>query len=826
MGTLVDINTSRRTLTQGYPIQCPPTIKPGALITFCGEAPGWQEVLAKEGFVGGSGKILDKMCTNVGIDLSKCNKTNVAKRRPGGDDFSSFYRDPKKRTQPSQELLWWRQLLIAELSRYRPNLVVACGNEALRALTSCDGITKWQGSVLFSDKIEGLKVIPVVHPAFIMRDNWEYYYISNTFFKRIKVESVANKRLISEPPDEFIIEPSIEQIMEWLSHIQMNSNLEWFYDIETTGDTYRCFGLWVEDRPNKAICVPLQDVNGPHWTVAQEAQIWRGLSLAMRDNSKLSNQNLCYDIEYSLDMGCEPSGFANDPMIGMNVAYPEFAKGLDFTTALFTNYEYYTDEGKTWKLVWTYNCKDMVATPKVAKRVTAEINEAGLQGVYEFRSKRFLPIAIEMQRNRLRLHRGWHQKLAGFLADERVKKHQELMLLIGRDINVKSSPQIQELLYDEMRLPKKHKRGGNVTVDENALKLLRAQNPNIAQLNLILEERHLRTKESNYINVVFDNDSDGELYLGYQTCIPGAKTSRWSFSKSPKWRGSSPQTISKIMRLMYQPPKGNCFWQRDLSQAEARIVAWLSDCKFLLKVFESPIKIHRVVGGMIFKTPPEQIEDGSVRYDISKRIVHAYDYMMQALKLATTANVPLAFAQEVMQLYGALVPEIPEWHQRTKEEVFKRGRLVTPMGRIRQCYKACSAITHTGQLPDEILRDLVSWIPQGTVPDILNEGMWKCWNQLDWVFWHQQGHDSYLASGKPERTQEFFEISEQAADVHFNINGRDCFIPGEFQWGYLWGAMLKYKPGEDTSYEAWKERATKEEYFDEAKIKERLYSMN
>jgi hypothetical protein len=109
--------------------------------------------------------------------------------------------------------------------------------------------------------------------------------------------------------------------------------------------------------------------------------------------------------------------------------------------------------------------------------------------------------------------------------------------------------------------------------------------------------------------------------------------------------------------------------------------------------------------------------------------------------------------------------------------------------------------------------------------------MYELWESLPWVRWHQQGHDSYLASGDPKRTEEFATLSQQAGDkVHFtvtDINNRtkDCVIPGEFSWGYLWGAMLSYKSGEDTSYDAWLQRATHEGFFDEAKIKEKLYSL-
>lgn len=844
-------------IPETFNIECPPTFVPGARITLCGESPGRQEVGWRicttcnlgfdrpgkctnckgplvhkpQGWVGGAGRILERMLKHAGIPFASCNRTNVVKRRPPGDNFGIFYHDPKERRTPTKELEWWRQLLIAEVSRYRPNLLIACGGEALKAFCpDAIGITKWQGSLLESPIIPGLKVLPIVHPAYIMRDNWEYYYITQSYLRRAAIEATSPRIVKEAPSNAFIIAPKLFETLEWLAHIR-TSQAPWYIDIETRGDTLNCFGLYSSTRPHAAICVPIQTTTGPYWSVPDEVAIWQALSLAMRDNNRLRNQNIVYDLDYLLDYGCEPSGVDFDPMIGMNVLWPEFPKGLDFTTSIFTLYPYYKDEGKTWgkkvpdQQVWTYNCKDMVTTPEVTEGVIKELEEKNLFMLCQTHSTAFIPIVMEMQRNKLRLDRVWHTKLADLLAGERIKKHQELAALVGRDVNVKSSPQIQTLLYDELRLPvKRNYQTGQPTVDEYSLKELRAET-NHPVLKLILEERHLRTKESNYINVTFDTDPDGDLYLGYMGNIGGTKTGRWSFSKSPKWRGSSPQTVSKIMRLMYAPPPMACFWQRDLSQAEARIVAWLSNCRFLLDVFASPIKIHKLVGSRIFKKPPELIIADSLEYDISKRVVHGYDYKMQHRKIAILANVPYDFAERAYNEYAKEVPEIDEWHREVKNTAIKTGRLVTPLGRVRECFKGSGALANTGELPDETLRDLISYVPQSTVPDVLNTGMYKVWNELPWIRWHQQGHDSYLCSGPPERTQEVYEVAERAADVHFTIRGRDCFIPGEFQWGYLWGAMLKYVPGESTTRDAWEARAKAEGLFDEAKITEKLYSL-
>jgi len=853
-----------------YKIQCPATLIQGSQIMFVGEAPGSNEliwhvcnscgngapypglcrvkfcrgslVFKPQGFVGASGAMLRRACQHAKINFDACSRNNVVKRKPGGEDFGSFYHDPKERKRPTQELQWWRNRLCDEINSYRPNVVVANGNEALKALCpSLAGITTWQGSILISEVIKDLKVIPMLHPSFIMRDNWQYYYVMSRQMKRIAVEAQGREIIQKEPLDEFCIAPTIKQVLSFLTVIGA-SRQEWYLDIETVGDSIRCFGLYSAAVPNFAMCVPLQKTSGPAWSVVDEASIWRELSLTFRDNPHFANQNCVYDLDYLLDFGCEPSNIEFDSMQGTQVAYPEYPKKLEFTTMLYTFYPYYKDEGQTWKKkepddkVFTYNCKDMVATAKVSKALKEDINSAGLADVYERRVRRFYPIAMEMQRNRLRLDRHWHDRLKDLLVLERDKQQSNLDKLIGYPINVKSRDQVAKLLFTELRLPAKKKRGSqNITTDENALRELRAAHPSVEALNKILEIRHLRTKKSNFIDVEFDNASncgsgDGESYLGYTVGISSAKTGRWAFGSSTKWRGSSPQTVSKVMRLQYAPPivdgKSYVFWQRDLSQAEARIVAWLSNCRFLLDVFNSPIKIHKVVGGRIYKKDPLKIESDSMEYDISKRIVHAYNYMTQWKKIATVANLPYDFARQAYEAYSKEVPEIGQWWRKTGKEATEKGRLTTPFGRVRQCFSACSAVAATGTLPDDILRDLVSYVPQATVPDLLNEAMWKVWNENDWVRWHQQGHDSYLASGPANRTLEFYDKTQEAHNISFLLNGHDCHIPSEMQWGYLWGAMLEYKIGEDTSYAAWQDRATKEGFFEESKIIKKLYQMN
>ena len=833
---------SKDEIGEPFKIQVPPTIVPGSTITFCGESPGKNEVLERKGFVGGSGNVLWKMASAAGINSLQVNRTNIAKRRPAGDSFGIFYHDPKERKRPTEELIFWQQLLIKELEKYRPNVFVAVGDESLKAVCpNYQGISKYRGSILQSSVIPGMKVIPIMHPAWVMRMNWEWYYVGIQDLKKVKAESVKRERVLVEPEPQFNISPTIGQVYEFMNVIFF-SPCEWNIDIETRGDTITCFALSTEALPDKALCVPIQSTTGPYWSEAEEVRIWQMLGKVFKANPRCMNQNLAYDIDYFLsDYRIEPSGFSFDPMIAQKFLYPEFDKGLDFTTSIYTNMEYYKDEGKTWKKkvpdekVRAYNCKDVWTTPKVTKAIRANLQQAGQLENYQRLAGRFIPIALEMQRNRLKINQAWKDNLASILEIERARVHTELSGLTGikeENLNVKSSPQVQHILYESLRLPIKKKRGTDkVSTEENIIKELRStvskDSTAYKVLNGILSERHLRTRQSNYINVTLDSDG----YWPFQVLINNDKTGRWESKSSPKWRGSKVGHIPKVMRLMFEPPEGRLFVQRDLSQAEARYVGAEARCLFLNKTFAdfdagAGPKIHKLVGKLCWGVEPKQ---DSIEYDASKSIVHAYDYMMGPKRLAIEANLPFTEGARVYDIYGREVPEVPRWQQRIKDEATSSGRLTTPTGRIRQCYSACAMVANTGQLADEIWRDLVSWKPQATVPDVLNEGLYKTWEGLEWVFFHQQGHDSHLDSIPPGRLTEYAERTEVYHKVPILIDKEiELTIPSELSWGYLWGALKPWQEGDKgtrTEWEEWCEREGIIKVEGKGGIKERLYAM-
>ncbi len=132
---------------------------PNAQLMFVGEAPGEQEDLSGEPFVGRAGKLLTRCIEEVGLTRADVYITNVLKCRPPGN-----------RNPLLVEIEACRPHLNAQLDLIRPAVIVTLGNFATRLLLSTkEGITKLRGiEVPFGEY--GAVLIPMLHPAAVLRN--------------------------------------------------------------------------------------------------------------------------------------------------------------------------------------------------------------------------------------------------------------------------------------------------------------------------------------------------------------------------------------------------------------------------------------------------------------------------------------------------------------------------------------------------------------------------------------------------------------------------------------------------------------------------------
>jgi uracil-DNA glycosylase len=130
---------------------------PEARLMLVGEAPGRNEDLQGEPFVGAAGQLLGELLGSIGISRDEAYIGNVLKCRPPGN------RDPKE-----DEIDSCKGYLREQIRMIQPEVVVTLGNFATKLLVPTEmGITRMRGQ-----RIEwwlGATLIPTFHPAAALR---------------------------------------------------------------------------------------------------------------------------------------------------------------------------------------------------------------------------------------------------------------------------------------------------------------------------------------------------------------------------------------------------------------------------------------------------------------------------------------------------------------------------------------------------------------------------------------------------------------------------------------------------------------------------------
>ena len=180
---------------------------------------------------------------------------------------------------------------------------------------------------------------------------------------------------------------------------------------------------------------------------------------------------------------------------------------------------------------------------------------------------------------------------------------------IGREFNLGSPKQIQQILFEELALPKTRRTKTGYTTDSEALTTLLEQTAHPV-LEHLLRHREVAKLKSIVDSLIPMADEDRRIHTTFGQMI--AATGRLS-SADPNLQNIPIRTAEgRQIREAFVVGAGyDCLLTADYSQIELRIMAHLSEDAALIEAFGSGEDFHTITASRVFGVPSEQIDTPS-----------------------------------------------------------------------------------------------------------------------------------------------------------------------------------------------------------------------
>lgn len=332
----------------------------------------------------------------------------------------------------------------------------------------------------------------------------------------------------------------------------------------------------------------------------------------------------------------------------------------------------------------------------------------------------------------------------------------EALQLAGRPFNLNSPKQLQEILFDEQKLPVVAKTPtGQPSTAESVLQELAFDYRLPA---VILEYRSLSKLVSTYIDALPKkiNPKTHRVHTSYNQAV--AATGRLSSSDPNLQNIPIRSEEGRLIRTAFIAPSGSLIMAADYSQIELRIMAHLSQDDNLLRAFAHGWDIHAATASEIFQTNLENVTKEQRRR--AKAVNFGLIYGMSAFGLAKQIGVERQDAQLYIDTYFQRYPKVLEYMERTRKQAHQLGYVETLFGR-RLYLPEINSRNIMRQKAAE--RTAINGPMQGTAADIIKKAMlaianWERSQKNPLAQMIMQVHDELVFEVRKEAIEECTDI--------------------------------------------------------------------
>ena len=384
-------------------------------------------------------------------------------------------------------------------------------------------------------------------------------------------------------------------------------------------------------------------------------------------------------------------------------------KPKEVNPTLFGEEESEEDDGKGALLA-------CAATLQLGRLLEAELARQGLSDVYLKIEEPLIRVLAKMEKDGVKMDLDSLRSFAAGLREEVQQREEKIRAMAGNpNLNISSPKQIAALLYDELQLLQRKKKGNDST-DEETLLSIEDRHPIVRE---ILEFRAAKKLLSTYIEPFpgYISRSDGKIH----TCFNQALTATGRLSSSNPNLQNIPirSERGKEIRKAFVPSReGGVIMSADYSQIELRIMAHLSQDRHLIEAFNSGLDVHKATAAKIFGIDSSEVSAEQRR--IAKTANFGIMYGISAFGLSQRLSCSRAEAKQIIDDYFESFPAIRSFIEDTLTAARENGYVETIFGRRRFVPDVNS---RNGTVRALAERNAVNAPIQGTSADIIKMAM-------------------------------------------------------------------------------------------------------
>jgi len=458
------------------------------------------------------------------------------------------------------------------------------------------------------------------------------------------------------------------------------------------------------------------------------------------ENKKIAKvgQNIKFDYLMMRKYGIELKNIHFDTMIGAYILNPAGIHNMDYLAEYYLKYKTIhinelIGQGKSQKSmaeipidkISEYAAEDADVTLQLYYRIKYELMKEKLYTLCEEIEFPLIEVLADMEFTGVKIDKAVLKVLDKEITKLMSDAEDKIYFLAGEKFNINSTKQLQEILFDKLKLTvqKKTKKGSRST-DVSVLEELKFVHPIASEL---LEYRMLSKLKTTYIDGLINsiNPQTGRIHTSFlQT---QAATGRLA-SVNPNLQNIPIRTdIGRSIRKAFVPENNQyVILSADYSQIELRIMAHYSEDDNFINAFKKGRDIHTETAMKVFDVKSKKDVTAGMRRK-AKEVNFGIIYGIGAFGLARRLEIKNTEAKEIIDRYFREFPKVREYMQRTIQFARENGYVETLMGR-RRYLPQINNQNATVRAEDE--RAAINMPIQGTAADMIKIAMIKIFREF------------------------------------------------------------------------------------------------